>query len=57
LYTKDAEDDARAMREAGFQAAEQIREKLKQDTSAAGRKPLDVNIDVDAILRNPNQRP
>ncbi|GAX10176.1 TRIAD3; E3 ubiquitin-protein ligase RNF216 [Fistulifera solaris] len=57
LYTKDAEDDARAMREAGVQAAQQVREKLQQDTSASGRKLLDLNIDVDAILRNPNQRP
>jgi hypothetical protein len=57
LYTKDAEDDARAMREAGVQAAEQVREKSKQNASATGRKPLDVSIDVDAILKNPNQRP
>ena len=44
------------MREAGVQAAEQVRKQSKQEVSATGRKPLDVNIDVDGILKQPAQR-
>ena len=59
LYTKDAEDDARAMLEAGVQAAERVREQLMQEVSTTGRPPVDVNIDVNAILKQPtgNQQP
>lgn len=43
------------MREAGLQAAEQVREQSKQEINATGRK-LDVTIDVDAILKQPSHR-
>ena len=45
LYSNDKEDDARAMREAGVDAAEAYRAKLLQE----GDK-MEVNFDVDAIL-------
>ena len=45
LYSNDKEDDARAMREAGIDAAEAYREKLLQEDDNA-----DISLDVDAIL-------
>lgn len=45
LYSNDKEDDARAMREAGVDAAEAYREKLLQEDGK-----VDIQLDVDKIL-------
>ncbi|CAJ1953708.1 unnamed protein product [Cylindrotheca closterium] len=45
LYSNDKEDDARAMREAGIDAAEEYREKLLQEDDK-----VEINLDVDKIL-------
>lgn len=45
LYSNDKDDDARAMREAGIDAAEAYREKLLQEDDK-----VDVTLDVDKIL-------
>lgn len=51
LWTKAEEDDLRAMREAGVQAAEKVRlDSLLGETS---KDSEDVRIDVDSILKNP----
>jgi TRIAD3 protein (E3 ubiquitin-protein ligase RNF216) len=47
LYSNDEEDDKRAMREAGISAATEY----KTELSAKNNGAMDINIDVDGILR------
>lgn len=54
LHTNDKEDDVRLMREAGVQAAEEVRNQSKQEVNASGSTSVDVSIDVDAILKQPH---
>jgi E3 ubiquitin-protein ligase RNF216 len=52
LYTKAEEDDARAMREAGYAAAEKV--KMENEANRQGQKnpaDVDVDVDVESILR------
>jgi len=48
LWTKAEEDDLRAMREAGIQAAEQVQAEIKDPS---------LKIDVDTILKDPSTQP
>jgi TRIAD3 protein (E3 ubiquitin-protein ligase RNF216) len=47
LYSKVEEDDARAMREAGLHAAEEVR-----GQSLLSGDPAEVSVDVDSILKD-----
>ena len=51
LYSNAEEDDKRAMREAGLQAAEEVRgESLITDGDAQNR--VEVRVDVDSLLKD-----
>jgi hypothetical protein len=51
LYTNAEEDDARAMREAGLAAAEEVRAKSLKTSHATSTGEDEVRIDVDGILK------
>jgi len=53
LYTKAEEDDARAMREAGYAAADQVKQQNAQNAANNGnkKKAAEVDVDVESILR------
>ena len=49
LYTKAEEDDARAMRQAGYAAAEQVRQQNASNPQGK-KKATEVRVDVEGIL-------
>jgi hypothetical protein len=69
LYTKDAEEDDKRMREAATQEAKRVEDEMKntadkQSDKKVGlfdgdkkqaAKPTNVHIDVDSILRGPKR--
>ena len=53
LWTKAEEDDLRAMREAGLEAAAKVHADSMKETEASKEGPQELNIDVDSILQQP----
>lgn len=53
LYTKAEEDDARAMRAAGYAAAEEVKKQSAQNAAVNNnnKKAAEVDVDVESILR------
>lgn len=50
LYTKAEEDDARAMREAGYAAAERVKKENEANRQSL-KNTAEVDVDVESILR------